>query len=298
LIKNDEVWKRHRAVASRAFSDANNRLVFAATLRCVGEMVAAWERQQEEQAADERGQAGAEVEVLEDVTQMALAVITAAAFGFPIHAAYGAERHRQQQQEEGQQHQGGQSPPLALALAAAAAADASSGSESVDKVGAATATRQQYQYRLSFTRCMEVVSQRTLTKVLLPAWALRLPVLGLSEVGLAFREFNQHLLDVVDRERALQRGERRRRRQLSSSASAVAAGAAGGGGGNGEEAAASGSGLQEKEKGQTLFRLLVQANEQGDEEEEEGEGGMAVRGRRLSLGELLGNAFIFLLAGR
>jgi hypothetical protein len=212
-----------------------------------------------------------EVDVLEDVTQMALVIITAAAFGFPIHATYGAERHHHQEQ-------------------------AAASSELDDDKAKKAITTQKQHYQLSFTRCMEVVSQRTLAKVLLPAWALRLPVFGLSEVGLAFREFNQHLLDVVDRERALQRGERRRQRQLSASSA-----------GEGKEAATEALGSVEKEKGQTLFRLLVQANEQGKDEEAEGneskgEGtavgaAVVVRGRRLDLGELLGNAFIFLLAG-
>jgi hypothetical protein len=97
-----------------------------------------------------------DVEVLEDVTQMTLAIITAAAFGFPIHATYGSERHA---------HSPATPDPK----------EANGKEKGKEK-----------KYQLSFTRCMEVVSQRTLTKVLLPAWALQLPVFGLREVGVAF----------------------------------------------------------------------------------------------------------------
>lgn len=107
-------------------------------------MTTAWERQRSATAE------GMEVEILHDVTQMALAIITAAAFGFPVRAAYGNERHQPHTPEEQAEGRG-------------------------------------KRYELSFTRCMEVVSQRTLPKVLLPAWALRLPVFGLREVGVAYR---------------------------------------------------------------------------------------------------------------
>lgn len=272
--------------------------------------MAAWERQQAAGAMAGEGEGkghALEIEVLDDVTQMALAIITAAAFGFPIHAAYGKERSRHRRaEEEGVM-------PLPPSSSSSSSPPTGGGKKKKKKV-----------YHLSFTRCMEVVSQRTLAKVLLPAWALRLPVLGLSEVGLAFRvcaymsnnccvgawlasdrwgmmvtnpipliparfppslvpstlmftkEFNEHLLDVVDRERALQQEERR-----------------GSAGGNGEK--------EGGEKGQTLFRLLVQANEtEGESEGSDGGGGGAAvvaRGRRLEMAELLGNAFIFLLAG-
>lgn len=283
-------------MAARAFSDANNRLVFETTLRCVQEMVAAWEGQAAVAAASAGDREELEVEVLQDVTQMALAVITAAAFGFPIHAAYGKEAHTQPVVVEGKSQQ----------------------------------QQHRQRYKLSFTRCMELVSQRTLAKVLLPAWALSLPVCGLREVGVAYRvrgrkegryvgrnvdvlvsvdddqpfhffpyhtalqEFNEHLLDVVDRERALQREERRRSAAgLGEDMSAESAG---------EDASAlsSGPGGEKRGKGETLFSLLVQANEVwGGEEDDgvEGSGAMATRGQRLEMGELLGNAFIFLLAG-
>lgn len=246
---NPPVWKRHRAVASRAFSDANNRLVFATTLRCVHEMVAAWERQAGEAAALEAaavlagagvvnveedegildvsegaggaagGGAGAllgwvddapsvryptdrshppnhptpktatpmsavasfpqhlDVQILEDVVQMTLAIITTAAFGFPIHAAYGTERRARNDGPSGRER--GPSYAPITPTTAGAGADAMEPPLSQQGKGK--------RYELSFTRCMEIVSARTLAKVLLPGWALRLPVFGLKEVGVAFR---------------------------------------------------------------------------------------------------------------
>lgn len=97
---------------------------------------------------------------------------------------------------------------------------------------------------------------------------------------------------MVDRERALQREERQQsrpaRRRLPSAAHWRDLG------GEEEDASVglSGSG-KGRGKGETLFRLLVQAND-GEEGEE---GRVVSRGRRLEMGELLGNAFIFLLAG-
>jgi hypothetical protein len=109
------------------------------------------------------------------------------------------------------------------------------------------------------------------------------------------QEFNEHLLDVFDRERALQREEKRGRLGLSASA-----GAGAGGVGKEKEGGAKARGPC------TLFSLLVQANEQEAEAEAEGEASgeegasaraVAARGRRLDMGELLGNSFVFLLAG-
>lgn len=47
----------------------------------------------------------------------------------------------------------------------------------------------------------------------------------------------------------------------------------------------------------SCFAHPHQANEEEDGGQEEGRGEMVTRGKRLDIAELLGNAFIFLLAG-
>ena len=120
------------------------------------------------------------MEILDDVTQMTLAVITNAAFGFPIHAAYGSDR-RARHEHEGDGPDGARPRPRRPSYAPITVGDG----DGTDAGPAGGHGKKRYE--LSFTRCMEVVSTRTLAKVLLPAWALRLPVGGLREVGLAFR---------------------------------------------------------------------------------------------------------------
>lgn len=109
---------------------------------------------------------------------MTLAVITNAAFGFPIHAAYGSDR-RARHGHEGDGHPDAACRPRPRRPSYAPITAGDSDAEPAGGHGK--------RYELSFTRCMEVVSTRTLAKVLLPAWAFRLPVSGLREVGLAFR---------------------------------------------------------------------------------------------------------------
>ncbi|GAB5037928.1 cytochrome p450 [Nannochloropsis oceanica] len=302
-----EVWRRHRFVARAAFSEANNRLVFETVQACAGEMMDAWERQREggkEKGQNEGGNnEGFRVTLMEDMTQLTLAVISQASFGLQLEAAYGKEREEKEkaENEEGRGVKGG-------------------------KDG---------RYTMSFTKCMQMVSHHTLAKVLVPRLLFSMPFLPrLQEIARAYREFDCHLLDSIDRERSRQAGMeggtlmkeegdgevaldgcRRRWGGLSRMQSfrrRKDAGGRKGGPMKKEDHMACVRSPEQKEqerqhtqrRQQNLFSLLVQANDKADdtagsgEVEEEGEG-KKKRGTvdRLKLQELLGNAFIFLLAG-
>lgn len=182
-----------------------------------------------DQMKDDNGQR--EVCVLADATQLTLAIISSAAFGMKIEA-FGSSAE-------------GSSP----------------------KKGTLTETLGSSSYKLSFTRCMELVSQNTLPRVLLPKWAFKIPIFNLPEIGLAFEEFDRYLLERLTAVMA----------DLSSAKANS----------NGKEASASSSTLNRKK--QNLLTLLAQAGMQMDAEQTEG--------YSLTTQEILGNAFIFMLAG-
>eukprot|EP00624_Nannochloropsis_granulata_P006314 evm.model.NODE_46620_length_32521_cov_40.639156.6 len=131
-----EVWRRHRFVARAAFSEANNRLVFETVKACAGEMMDAWERQREggkEEGGKEKGkEEGFRVTLMEDMTQLTLAVVSQASFGLQLEAAYGKEREEKEKAEK------------------------EGGRENVKEDG---------RYTMSFTKCMKMVSHHTLAKV-------------------------------------------------------------------------------------------------------------------------------------
>lgn len=181
-----------------------------------------------DQAQDEHGQR--KVWVLADATQLTLAIIASAGFGMKIEA-FGS------------------------------AAEGSSPKKSSTELGKA------HNHKLSFTRCMELVSQNTLPRVLLPRWAFKLPVFNLPEIGLAFEEFDRYLLELLTTMMA----------DISTLKTS----------GDGKLAAVNSAALNRKK--QNLLSLLAQAGMQTDVGNKEG--------YSLTTKEILGNAFIFMLAG-
>ena len=45
---------------------------------------------------------------------------------------------------------------------------------------------------------MEIVSQNTLLKILLPKWAFNIPLFNLRELGLGFKEFEGYIMEVTN----------------------------------------------------------------------------------------------------
>jgi hypothetical protein len=125
------VWRRHRLVARAAFNEASNRLVFETVKECVAGMAAAWERQRERGGEEEF-----RVTVMEDIAQVTLAIVAQASFGLEVEAVYGKEREEKEKEEKGGRKEGA-------------------------KEGGGGDGR----YTMSFTKCMEIVSQNTLVKV-------------------------------------------------------------------------------------------------------------------------------------
>lgn len=131
------------------------------------------------------------MDVLHDITQMSLAIITRSAFGMQIDA-FDEEEEESEQKQQGEKRQ-------------------------KKKHGAAGG-----KYKMSFTRlvipwldiplflcsyivtlmtlsslpppplliiirCMEMVSQNTMPKIILPSWAFIFPFFNLREIGTAFK---------------------------------------------------------------------------------------------------------------